>query len=402
MSRLTPRLALLEPQILTLDLSGSLHLFGGARALWRRVLQASPMGTQAGMAPSSWGAALLARGPQARRRTLQAKSMQRNLDQLPCQVLTLTPTQATLVHDWGCGILGQLRRLPRPGLAQRGFTPILEQLDRAYQPTRAPAAWLTSPLSFRASRELAFHGTSLAALDTALVPLMTDLCRYLQEHQVAITQMSLTLHHDATRVAEPETRLVITLSQPQWEAAACLHLCHLRLQALGLPGPVLSLTLNCPHCPPRQPLPTSLLPDTQLDQQKNDRLLDVLQARLGAACLAHPNLQDWPLPEQAESWVHSTSPLRHPASTLTQWHGPESRPFWLLPHPLALITHQERPFWQGQPLQLQARPERIEGGWWRLNNIRRDYFVAQDTRSVRYWVYHDLKTGGWFLHGLFA
>lgn len=388
--------------MLSLDLSGSLPLFGGPRALWRRVLHASPHGTRAGMAPGAWASALLARGSPHRRRTLQLTSMQRNLDHLPCTTLVLTSTQAAQLCDWGCEVLGQLRQLPRSGLAQRGLSSLLTQLDRAYDPAPPATPWLAAPVSFHATRELDFHGTSLAAIDTALIPLVTELCQYLQVHQAATPRIDLTLHHDATRMADPTTFLPLALSQPQWALNACLHLCRLRLQSLTLPGPVLSLTVSCPHCPPRHSVPTSLLPDARLDQQKTDHLLDTLQARLGADCLAHPQLQGWPNPEQAELWSQATQSSQCTTHTPTRYHWPDSRPFWLLPRPILLSTRQEHPLWQGQPLQLQPRPERIEQGWWRLNNTRRDYFMAQDQHSARYWVYHDLKSGNWFLHGLFA
>ncbi|CAM5190945.1 Protein ImuB OS=Castellaniella defragrans OX=75697 GN=HNR28_001364 PE=4 SV=1 [Castellaniella defragrans] len=353
------------------------------------------------MAPGAWAASLLAQQPRGPRRTLKPESMRRNLDRLPCEILTLTPTMAAQLRDWGCDTLGHLRRLPRAGLAQRGLSPLLEQLDRAYHPAQPTADWLTPPLAFQASGEPAFHGISLAAIETALIPLLSALCQYLQAHQAAIDQMHLTLHHDPARISEPETHLTLALSRPQWEVEDCLRLCRLRIRALNLPGPVRRVTLVCPHCLPRHPLSSSLLPDPRIDQQREERLLDVLRARLGAACLRYPRLQDWPLPEQAESWNQASLPTRLiPPTKHPRWPG--SRPFWLLSAPIPLATRQDHPVWRNEPLRLLSGPERIEDGWWRSRPIGRDYFIARDARSVRYWIFHDLKSGHWFLHGLFA
>lgn len=399
--RCTPRLTLLAPQLLALDVTGSLKLFGGARSLWHRILQSCPPGVHAGMAPTAWGAALLAGRGRGPRRTLRLASLQRQLDGLPCTALTLAPAAAALIGDWGCHTLGQLRRLPRAGLAQRGLADALEQLDRAYHPGQPMAAWTAPPLAFEASCEPAFRGTSLAAIDTALTPLLTDLCRYLQAHQAATDQMEWILHHDPARSPQPETRLMLALSRPQWRLDACLRLCRLRIQSQALPGPVHRVTLRCLHIQARQSLPMSLLPDTQVDQQREERLLDVLQARLGPACLRFPRLQDWPLPEYAESWS-GQPPSNPPTAAGPQAPWPDSRPFWLLETPTPLDAPQGRPLWRGSPLQMLSGPERIEGGWWRAGNIRRDYFIARDARAIRYWIYRDLRASAWFLQGLFA
>jgi protein ImuB len=399
--RYTPRLTMLAPQLMALDLIGSLRLFGGPRKLWHRIMQTCPPGTRAGMAPTAWGAALLARQDRGPRRALRRRSMQRYLDRLPCSALELAPTASALLDDWGCGTLGQLRRLPRAGLAQRGLATALEQLDRAYHAGSPAAAWVPAPMGFEASREPEFRGTSLAAIETALTPLLTDLCRYLQAHQAATDQMEWTLLHDPTRSPTPETRLTLSFSRPQWDLQACLRLSRLRIQSLNLPGPVHRVTLRCLHIQTRQPLPASLLPDSQVDQQREERLLDVLKARLGTACLHFSRLRDWPLPEHAEAWFSRPQRAR-PSWPPTHAHWPDSRPFWLLETPTPLETTQDRPAWRGVPLRLLSGPERIEEGWWRSRNTSREYFVATDARAIRYWIYQDLRSGGWFLHGLFA
>jgi protein ImuB len=53
-------------------------------------------------------------------------------------------------------------------------------------------------------------------------------------------------------------------------------------------------------------------------------------------------------------------------------------------------------------LRLQSGPERIESGWWDGRDAGRDYYVAQDGRGARLWVYCEHASGAWFVHGLFA
>jgi protein ImuB len=47
-------------------------------------------------------------------------------------------------------------------------------------------------------------------------------------------------------------------------------------------------------------------------------------------------------------------------------------------------------------------PERIETGWWRGGSVRRDYYQVETTDGARYWLFRELATGRWFLHGMFT
>jgi protein ImuB len=58
------------------------------------------------------------------------------------------------------------------------------------------------------------------------------------------------------------------------------------------------------------------------------------------------------------------------------------------------------PAWQGT-LVLDGAPERIESGWWDGADVRREYHVARNGRGRCGWVFRDLRTGHWYLHGVF-
>jgi protein ImuB len=47
-------------------------------------------------------------------------------------------------------------------------------------------------------------------------------------------------------------------------------------------------------------------------------------------------------------------------------------------------------------------PERIETGWWRGRDVRRDYYIVEATSGERFWLFRNLADGSWFLHGEFA
>lgn len=46
--------------------------------------------------------------------------------------------------------------------------------------------------------------------------------------------------------------------------------------------------------------------------------------------------------------------------------------------------------------------ERIESGWWDGADIARDYHLVLGVDGARWWVFRDLREGGWYLAGLWS
>jgi hypothetical protein len=46
-------------------------------------------------------------------------------------------------------------------------------------------------------------------------------------------------------------------------------------------------------------------------------------------------------------------------------------------------------------------PERIQTGWWTDSPCHRDYFQVTDTSGGRLWIFQDLQSSKWYLHGIF-
>ena len=57
--------------------------------------------------------------------------------------------------------------------------------------------------------------------------------------------------------------------------------------------------------------------------------------------------------------------------------------------------------WQRAPDRATWGSERIETGWWRSRCVRRDYYQVETREGLRYWLFRELNTGQWFLHGEF-
>ena len=131
--RYSPQLAQPQPGVLLQNLRASLMLFGGLCTLYARIrqdLQPLLPGLRPALASTARGAWMLALAPGRQRRCL--RRLQPRLDALPVDLLDPSPDELRWLHSLGCRRLGQLRQLPRDGLAQRGLRDLLLRLDQAY------------------------------------------------------------------------------------------------------------------------------------------------------------------------------------------------------------------------------------------------------------------------------
>jgi protein ImuB len=86
------------------------------------------------------------------------------------------------------------------------------------------------------------------------------------------------------------------------------------------------------------------------------------------------------------------------------------RPLRLWPKPVRIEVVSVVP--DGPPVRLQwagtdyhirrARgPERIETGWWRGQDVKRDYYVVTTHLGTQFWIFRRREDGLWFMHGCF-
>lgn len=430
----TPEVALAEEASLMLDVTASLRMFGGARALSSRVrnsvldLGFTP---RVSLAPTGQGAWLLARhalrGPlRRRRRLLQRHTLEVRLDALPCLLLPSARAYDTWLEGIGCRTLGALRRLPRAGLQRRCGAALLESVDRAYGHTPELFNWFTAPLRFHARLELPDRVEHASALLFAARRLLAQLTGWLVAQQLAVTRFILTLEHERGRQARAPTVLPVALAEAAWEEAHLIRLLQEHLGRLVLVAPVIGLQLEALEMTAMQPPTDSLFPEPGGTPADERRLLELLRARLGEDGVLVPAPRADHRPEVANGWqplqeisVRSFARPRHglqsegPTSSISESMQQEmsvssalvqgERPFWLLDAPQELSVRDHRP-WHRSPLQLVGTPERIECGWWDGGLVLRDYFVAQDTEGARYWIYRqrDGVNVRWYLQGLFG
>lgn len=404
----TPQVTAAEESTLLMDIGASLRLFGGIAALCRRVRDSvRRLGFTASVAcaPTARGAWLLARARAGR--AVQMASLLRRLDRLA--VLLAPPARpfANWFDGIGCVTLGDLRRLPRPGLQRRCGRALLDLLDAAYGLSPELHDWIVPPDAFEARLELFDRIDDAELLLAGAQRLLVQLTGWLCVRQLAVERITLKLEHERGRVARPPTCVEVTLAEPAWRDEHLVRLLRERLAKLVLDAPVIGLGLEAVQVQPMAPPNESLFPEPGGTEEDRMRMLELLVARLGADNVLQPLVKADYRPEQANAWVPVQQKVsdKARATRLPPDVMALPRPTWLLAKPIALLMRDHRPFY-GSPLRMASNPERIEAGWWNGPETR-DYFIAEGQDHTLYWVYRE-RIGAddteprWYLHGLFG
>lgn len=412
----TPQVAEDEESTLIMDVGASLTLFGGIHALCARVrenVRALGFTVSLASSPTARGAWLLARAGAGR--AVRMESLVRRLDRLAVLLAPPARAYAAWFEGIGCTTLGELRRLPRPGLQRRCGGALLELLDAAYGLAPELYEWIAPPETFHARLELFDRIDDAELLLEGSRRLLLQLVGWLCARQLAVERITLRLEHERGRVARPPTCIDVALAEPAWRDEHLVRLLKERLARLVLDAPVIGLALEAAQVQPMAPPNESLFPEPGGSEQDRMRMLELLAARLGADNVLQPLLKADYRPEQANAWV----PVQHMLGDKARAKACEKswgtclppdvmalpRPTWILAKPIALLMRNHRPFY-GSPLRMASNPERIEAGWWNGPQTR-DYFIAEGQDHTLYWVYReriglDDAEPRWFLHGLFG
>ncbi len=447
----TPRVAQ-QDEALVLEISSCERLFGGPAALVRRILQDSPLA-----GPLPW-----ARGPTARVALaclrLKAQGLPRPADpgELPLETLTCAREHAPMLARAGCLTWGQLRALPRGGVARRFGALLLDELDAAFGDRPESHVWLTLPDVFDARFELPALATAAPELMWSAQRLLTQLQLWLRARQRGVLALELTWTLDLRRLdgrALPsEESLVVRTARPVQDTAHLRRLVHEHLARASLSAPASQLRLRSLETAAWTGASTSLLPEDSRQGERLHELVERLSVRLGAEQVCMPLPQaDW-RPERMQQWqpardvlprvaapdvvqglARAAAPaaparasrshpvartarnartgasdrVREPAQALDPLY-----PAWLLPEPLPLEVQRNRPQYGG-PLKRLVRLYRVETGWWEAGrSVRRDYYIARSPEAGLVWVYQEHaapasddappRPARWFLQGLYA
>ncbi|MET0657010.1 MAG: DNA polymerase Y family protein [Steroidobacteraceae bacterium] len=402
----TPKVTLEAPDALSLEIKGSLQLFGGLESLQSLIvdgLQAKGIQAVVSVAPTPSAALVLSRTGQSYV-CLQRSQLPAVLSAISIATLRWPDEAVETLHSMGVQCIGDCLRLPREGFARRFGPQLLLQLDqllgRAAQPQRVFIA--RERFCVRRDFELDIEGREPLLLH--LEPLFHSLESFLRPRQSGVQSLELRLRHRE----QPVTRVVLRFVRPMADASHALAVLAERMERLELPAPVIAARLRSGPLWPleMETISHRLLADSaQAAPQALTRLIERLRARLGTDAVYSLQCISDHRPELA-SRVHepvvggkrkkpfANQPARQPTNAL-------ARPFWLLPQPQPLNVQRSWPQFEGK-LNLVQGPERIESGWWDGNDICRDYYIAATPKGLRVWIYRERRSKRWFLHGIYG
>jgi protein ImuB len=424
----TPRVSVMPPDALLLEVRGSLGLFGGADALQCRVRKAiAELGytAQLGLAPTPLAASWLARAGEEEA-VMETHALAGGLGPIPLACLRWPDAVTKALHEMGLRTVGDCMRLPRDGFARRLGAERLADLDRALGRRPDPRPDYVAPTRFTARIELPMAVQTLEPLGHALALLLGELSGFLRARDGGIQSLQLDLVHHAP----PVTQVSLNLARPQRERGHLLQLMMTRLEGVVLRTPVLSLRLRSGPVLRVDPRTAELFGDRASRTSASSDLIERLRARLGTQAVHGVGTRPEHRPEAAwratepgvEAFPEGTADMRKPRvgtvvgrdvrstarsrpeaapTSVTSSPIDRDRPLWLLPAPRPLELEDGQPCFDGR-LELLRGPERIETGWWE-SDVTRDYYVAGNPSGVRLWIYRERDGArGWFLQGVFG
>ena len=415
----TSSVSLAAPHGLLLETGGSARLFGGLDALLAQIATGvTEQGYRAVLAssPTPTGALMLARSAYAEHVTTLAE-LRHILPGLPVTALLGAQAYTSTFETLGARTVADLLALPRDGLKRRFGDFLLDELDRAFGHAPDPVRPVVPPQSFTCSLPLPAPADSSEALVYASGRGLRQLAGFLRAGKQAVDRIELTMHHERNtrRDTVPggatpnDTILTLHLMQPSADARRFTLLLTERLNRYTLERRVERITLAAPQLLRSEEVTHSLLLEEENSAKDMRDLLERLHARLGPEAVRQLKVRADHRPARASGGValleaavqaplaaqkKPKEPLPVPA------FGP--RPVWFLDPPRPLDEVGNAPFYQG-PLKLLSSPERLESGWWDIEPVRRDYFIAQTVEGALVWIFRDYKKPlGWFLQGYFA
>ncbi len=404
--RFTPRVAAVDEALL-LEVGASQRLFGGRVRLLRRLLK------KPDALPWAEGPTALVALALLRLKLREEAAPAHVPDDLPLATLSAAATHRATLERIGCTTWGQLRALPRAGVARRFGAPLLAAVDAAWgqRPERYP--WLTLPAEFDIKHELPALATTAPELLWTGQRLLTLLAAWLQARNLGVLALEFEWTLDLRRLdgkpLPPTESLAIRTAQPTQDMRHLRRLAGEHFARAPLAAPANALRLRTLETVPWGGHTTSLLPEDHRPGERLHQLVERLSVRLGEGNVLMPEPRRDHRPECMQAW----RPARLALPDLMEPQEGDAAdalyPPWLLPEPLRLMVKADKPCYQG-PLQLLTRARRLEGAWWdvtRTEPVLRDYFIARSEAAGLLWIFRERLAAEqdraqWFLHGIYA
>lgn len=386
--------------------------------------------------------------PACRATSLPAGGDAEAVRELSLLALRIAPDTLAALRRLGLRTIGDLEQLPRAGLATRLGELLLTRWDQASGRKDEPI------LTFAASADWNLEQTLEIPTEhrETIIELVRRLSEELSQRLARRGEGALRLVCRLDLVERPPLVMQLGLFRPTHEAPHLQMLlgAQLEQQLRGVrTAPLWRLNLQATLTAPLVWRQVDLFGDGEVASRNEiASLVDRLSCRLGRKGVLSARVRRESQPELASSFQPMTGrrqdgtprdtvrklssrlsrgraeparddPLRRPLALLNPplaievagtWR-PSTAPGSVATHPpaqpdaapRALAAAPSHIHHQGTWHQVAeaAGPERLESGWWKGPSARRDYYRVATTRGCWWWIYRDLNTSRWYLHGMF-
>lgn len=363
---------------------------------------------------------------------------------LPIESLRLDIETVAKLHRLGIRTIESLEALPRASLTSRFGSRLLDRIDQCLLARPEPISVRSVGESMEVCLDFEHPIFQLEQLQEVLQECIYQLCRKLDavSHGAWRLVVRLALETPIMQVQETTHRAIpshviqLGLFQSSNEPTHLLWLIH---GCLERNPPQLSKNLGIKQVLVQAPWTSAMrwkqnpLFDCQTLKYRDEaaKLIDGLTSRLGRNQVVGLSVVQDPIPERQSKFKPLTGirndgsqqstekklrkkpsqDFQNTRSVVPGTQAAWSRPTQLLVKPTPIKVQcdssgtpcaVEFPIDTGsQTIAQSVGPERIESSWWSGPTLRRSYFKVALESGTWWWIFQDLTTKEWFLHGLF-
>jgi protein ImuB len=350
--------------------------------------------------------------------------VERFLRSLPVACLRLPSETADLLARLGIESVEQLMSLERSAIFTRFGPLLLRRLDQALG--RRPEVIVAHrvPDDVQASLAFDYPTSRLDLVNDVLARLTQRIHETLRGRNQGARWIECVLYREAASPLRLEVGLCRPSHSPEHIAALLLPL----LERTPIDGLVYAMTLRVSSAEPLVDRHAEFFETESQEAGKSLAiLLDGLSSRLGPQAVTRARL----VPDAQPEYACCFEPLieipaqrqREPAIGRATANSRKTKHDRLLQSPSSLLRRPVRLgkpkpidavsvipegppiriFWAGTEYRVLHAwgPERVETGWWRGEDVRRDYYLAATHLGNRFWIFRRRDDDRWFLHGCF-
>ncbi len=349
---------------------------------------------------------------------------QQELSSLPIAASRLPLKDLQILAHLGIRSIGQLFSLPREDLPSRLSAVAVERVHQLLSLTDESIDPLPESNPVAAAWSSEYPANSFDDIRQVLQHLVENVAEQIERRRVACS----VLICDLTCASGKKLPLSAGVVKPTQSAALMFEVLSLRLETLPLTESVSAISMAVQTVPIPVSRQRDLFSSTEhiRPQEELATLIARLSNRMGPQSVSTLRIQADPRPEHAilpiSVIASADSTVRAPQSEhlLQRLTEPDpdamlntertlARPLRLLatPQQIAGRDSEQRTPERISVLGLQKRiielhgPERIQTAWWTDAPCHRDYYRAVTETGGQLWIFRDLLTGVWYLHGLF-